>query len=731
MEKISKWSYFPPMQNRLVKAITCSILLVFTATVFCERHAQAQEAQAEPGVFRSETVEMVVRAGFGQLELRGWSGTWTPFRIMLANQGEAIIGRLVVLTKNQNGQGREFVKNIQLPTGARQSHEITVYLDSNDDAVISLESKGNIFATTTIPVERRGGASSPVVMAIIDRDSTTLNNLARLEMPLNGNRKPFDKVTAENTPQATQDDSADPSQNNQQNPNATSPNRRNRRGGPWGSSQEPTAYPVVIAPEDMPRDFIAYNSVDVVVLGDAPLSLLNEDQSRALKYWVASGGMLIVTGGADIAGLRAAKFDEILPVEIQGSITTQALTELTDVYGQFDNQDTLVILAAKSKPSATTLLGDGDRALVAEAKYGNGVVRFLAYNPKLNPFRGWSAAKHLWTDLMRPAAETKSNAYMWGRSRNSFSDVHDNLYKMAEIKPTSSTYFLLFLIVYVLAVGPVNYLILRWKKKLDLAWITIPAAVILFTIVSVVIAQFNRAGAVAADSSLVEFYQPEGIQQMRGGFLIRPSSTGKQSVVLDGREFYAIDYNQGGPPTSTENIELEREQGRYNLKIPTTNGAASFFQMRAVSENKKQVITAQELSSTAVRVRNMSESTISNAVYLSSSGVSETFTLAPNEEKQVVLSIPQGVTFTDWYLKQLQADSDEYATFDGLAYALGRGTARTNPKVQGFFGEQAIHLTYKSIDRPMVMGFLDKNTEKIDIEGIAKRRSKAFYVVHL
>ena len=727
----SIWSDIIRMKYRAVRAFTRSLLLVIVALGFSVPDTRGQEPQAEPGVFRSDTLEMVVRAGFGELELRGWSGTWTPFRILLANQGEAIIGRLVVTTKNPNGQGRKFVKNLQLPTGSRQLHEITAFLDSNDDAVVTLESRGGPVASATLSVERRGPYSQPVVMAIVDQDSTTLNMLANLELPLSANRKPFEKVTAENTPQTSQDASADPSQGNPQPTSTTSQNRRNRRGGPWGGAQDPTAYPVVISPEDLPRDFIAYNPVDVVVLGDAPLSQLSEDQVRALKYWIASGGMLIVTGGADIAGLRSAGFDQLLPVEIQGSVTTPALSEITDVYGAFDSKESLLILAAKSKPNGTTLLGGDERTLIAETRYGNGVVRFLAYNPKLNPYRSWGAAKHLWTDLLRPATDTKSGSYMWGRSRGGSSNVQDNLYKMAEIKPTSSTYFLIFLICYVLAVGPVNYLILRWKKKLDLAWITIPAAVICFTVLSLVIAKFNKAGAVTADSSLVEFYQSEGIQQLRGGFLIRPSSTGEQFVRLDGREFYAIDSNQNGPPVSTEGLEIEREQGALKLKIPTTNGAASFFQTRAVREDRTPMVSALEEGSTAVRVRNLSDATISNAVYISSSGVSEIFTLAPKEEKQVALSIPQGIHFTEWYLNQLQADSDEYATFDGLAHSLSRGTARTNPKIQGFFGEEAINLTYKAIARPMVMGFLDKNSEWLSIEGIAKRRSKAFYVVHL
>ncbi len=40
---------------------------------------------------------------------------------------------------------------------------------------------------------------------------------------------------------------------------------------------------------------------------------------------------------------------------------------------------------------------------------------------------------------------------------------------------------LVILGLYILFIGPVNFFILRWKRKLHLAWITIPALTALFT----------------------------------------------------------------------------------------------------------------------------------------------------------------------------------------------------------------------------------------------------------
>src|SRR6185503_2583048 len=125
--------------------------------------------------------------------------------------------------------------------------------------------------------------------------------------------------------------------------------------------------------------------------------------------WVASGGLLIVTGGADVAGMRVTALDELLPVEGQSAATSSSfpLTEITQVYGSFESNEQQLGMTARVKPGARVIVGAEERPVVAERNYGSGLVRFIAINPKLNPYRGWGAAKDLWSDLLLPAAETK------------------------------------------------------------------------------------------------------------------------------------------------------------------------------------------------------------------------------------------------------------------------------------------------------------------------------------
>src|SRR6185436_3682870 len=340
--------------------------------------------------------------------------------------------------------------------------------------------------------------------------------------------------------------------------------------------------------------FVSYDPIDALVIGDAPLGQLTEEQVQALKLWVASGGLMIVTGAADMAGLRASGLDGLMPIDSHGSVTVPSLVELTTTYNLFESPEPLLVMSASTRPGARALLGTEDRTLAAEKYYGSGLVRFVAINPKINPYRGWGAAKDLWNDLLLPAAEAKLRSRNW-ITRGQFSSNRTNrwgiqnvLFSLAEIKPTSTNYFLIFLALYVLAVGPINYMVLRWMGKTDLAWATIPAIVILFTAVSVTIAQVNSgAESVASDVSLVELHQRDGITRITGGMLVRPTSKGTHDLSFEGAGTYVSDLAGGslGSSSAVDNIESRHSASRFMMRVPMDTGTVGIFQVRSISEN--------------------------------------------------------------------------------------------------------------------------------------------------
>lgn len=729
------------LKTRLTRALVLFVLslVVIAGVEALNGPVAAQEnGAAEPGVVRVENFEMSVRAGFGRLEVSNWTGGWVPFRISLANQGPPIIGRLIVhceSSPNPNPQVREYVKEIQLPTGSRQLHEIAAYLNSGESPIVRVESNDRVLAETRVTVERSYGISDQLEIAVVDTDTTALNNISSVEVIRAANRVPFTNSTAGAQP-GGQSLPASPPPLPQ-----GGPNRRRIASAGFGFGRPVfVAHPTVIAAEDLPQEFISYDQLDAVVIGDAPLNQLSDGQARGLRLWVASGGLLIVTGGADVAGLQARELGALLPVEPSATITDSSLAELNSVYGSFDSTDPLVVMWSRVKPDARVLIGSNDRPLVAEMNYGSGLVRFVAINPKLNPYRAWRAAKDLWVDLLLPAAETKPKHTNWitvGRRGNSSSNrwgVQGFLFRLAEIAPPSPKYVLLFLLAYVLTLGPINYLVLRWRRKTDLAWLTIPAVVISFAIVSVTVAQIGRgAASIAADASLVELHQSEGISRVTTGMLMMPSTKRTQEVTFDGRDTYVNDVynsNQTSSASAIGNIECERRPTEFVLRVPMTTWTSGLFQVRSMSDNARAMVSISPGENSVV-IRNLGDAKVSKAVYLSAAGISDFFDVEPGAEQHVSLAIPQPSTFNGWYLTGLGQGSDESELFQELSPLLDREVGGGRAFTQGFFDSQLMPEAIKRLQRPLLIGFVNKGPTGIAFQDSLKRRSKALYVIHL
>jgi hypothetical protein len=723
-----------PLLETPLLALALILTALVSPSLFACLRASAQDAAAEPGVVRVGDVEIAVKAGFSSLDVNSSTGGWVPFRIMVSNQGEAISGRLIVRAEspsNPNKQVREFVKDVQLPTGSRQLHHISAFLNSGSGPEVELVTNDNQeIAKLTINIDRHMWTSDLLEIAVVDTDPTTLNNITATEIVRSAVREPFKFGPF-----------ADPSQTQQTNNQSTQGQQGRRGRGPQSGPQNLSAHPTVVAAEDLPREFVAYDPVDVVVIGDAPLSQLTEDQARALKLWIASGGMLVVTGAADIAGLRAAGLDALLPVEAQGATTASTLAPLTDVYGRFESGEPTLAMSARLRAGALVLVGTNNSPIVAEKSYGSGLIRFVAVNPKLNPYRGWAAAKYLWTDLLLPAAEAKPRQVNWitvGRRGNRASSswgMRNFLFSLAEIEPPSMKYYFFFLLFYLLVIGPVNYIILKWKRKLDLAWLTIPAVVVLFTVVSIAVAQVTRGGkSIAADVSLVELHQPEGIRRQTSALLIMPASKGTEEIAFEGENTFVNDLadNFSLTTSSSETIESRRDQKQFTLAVPLTTWTADVFKVRSISEDARPIVAIIDSGEgSIVTVKNIGDSPITKAVYMSRAGVSAQFDIAPGQEQQITLSSPQANTFSIWYQAQFDPESHESQIFSELAAVLDRDIGGARVFRQGFFDSLPMTTALPQLERPIIVGFIDRSAVSMSFQDSINRRGKTFCVVHL
>ena len=312
--------------------------------------------------------------------------------------------------------------------------------------------------------------------------------------------------------------------------------------------------------DDLPALAAGLQSVDVLLFSDVDTSGLSSAQRAALAQWVAAGGHLIVTGGSAWEG-TAAGLVALLPLTPDASTT---LPDLGALAGWLRDETPLaaetVVATGLLMPDAQVLVAAGDLPLLARRTYGAGTVDYLAADPNSAPLRGWPGLTELWTALQTTVDVQPG----WNGGFNDW----DIAASAVEILPG---YNLLpnvlplcgFLGVYIALIGPINYFILARLNRRELAWITIPLFIILFSVLAYVLG-FNLRGTEATLSrlslvrvwpdveqspvdSLVGLLSPRRAQYdlaMADGGTLRPIPRNNQSGLLTGNVQSSVNVRQ-------------------------------------------------------------------------------------------------------------------------------------------------------------------------------------------
>jgi len=188
----------------------------------------------------------------------------------------------------------------------------------------------------------------------------------------------------------------------------------------------------------LPDNPEAYGSISTLTLmSDITENTLPAGAQEAIPLWVASGGHLVVAGGGITSRFQAPFFAKLLP----NSATTNS------------------VMRASNGGQATT------RPL------GAGKVTALNYDPDMATANNLAAFyKKLFTkDPDNPASI----------------DLHDTINQavmVRNLQPPNLTLIIIYLLVYLVTLVPLNYFVLKKIDKREMAWITTPIIVLLFTL---------------------------------------------------------------------------------------------------------------------------------------------------------------------------------------------------------------------------------------------------------
>lgn len=280
------------------------------------------------------------------------------------------------------------------------------------------------------------------------------------------------------------------------------------------SGQAPVR-PVTTSKANVPDRWIGFDAVDLLMLGDFAHTELLPEQLASIRNFANGGGNLLVTGGARAQRLSASPLEDLWPVKLESSASANS-NEVADLVGRYypnprDGSDRLggaPVLLSRGGLKEGAVLKEGTVAnpLFAVAETGAGRCMFLSYDPTQPPFIGWRGLPSMWKDVFANSVKVRrldtidpDAAFSLANANNGFGgggyynpgnpdgqttatgNLFQSLQKAPQLRMPPVSQIAWFLALYVFFLVPVNYAVLRFFDRRELAWITIPAIVVAFS----------------------------------------------------------------------------------------------------------------------------------------------------------------------------------------------------------------------------------------------------------
>jgi hypothetical protein len=311
---------------------------------------------------------------------------------------------------------------------------------------------------------------------------------------------------------------------------------------PGGSPDQNAQLAFLDDVQQMPTQWFAYAPVDLVILCTSKKSFINDlatDRERwnALAEWLRRGGHLVISAGhfqnlvadldkqqpllpmtvtGDKTQLPAAGgVEEGMHLLTWGKLQTIALQEPRDRDG-----NRVPILLAKLEPKfdgdkegkakfprptkwlVPNTPGEGPPVMV-RGPYGLGQITLVAFDLEQMPFKDKASETAFWRNFRDDLGAERSAANEnpqqmaftpYGNVSNDLaSKLQQNLEYFEDIPVIGFGWVALFILLYILVVGPLDYFFLKKVvKRLELTWITFPAVVIFISVVAYFVAYWIK-----------------------------------------------------------------------------------------------------------------------------------------------------------------------------------------------------------------------------------------------
>ena len=413
-----KWELISRLERIKYMKQKRTIAILFFALLFCLLPAVASAQSAE-------AVTITTRVGFDNYYSEN---QWIPVHITVSNDGPAIDGYIEIARSGFGSTGtRNYRTPAILPTQSKKQFTLYVFpenfintlqirLRDNDDKIIQSVSHTGV----------RSIVPGDILYGVVSDEDVNLDVLETVKVEL----------------------------------------------VPGDSHDANVAY---LGLDDLPEVSAAWQGLDVLVFSHFDSNKLTPNQRDQIRTWVETGGQLVVMGGVG-AQQTAAAFEEILPVTVGNNKTVESLSELGRNLSIDLEQSGNYLLTDTQLKKGEVLLSNDAQPVLARTPLGSGHVSYIAFDSELEPLQNSRVAQALWQQV----AVTTGQPVLWENGWINMYSAEEAARVFPELSPPSVLGLGGFLLLYILTIGPVNYMVLKRLERRELAWFTIPAIIALF-----------------------------------------------------------------------------------------------------------------------------------------------------------------------------------------------------------------------------------------------------------
>ncbi len=224
---------------------------------------------------------------------------------------------------------------------------------------------------------------------------------------------------------------------------------------------------------------------NVLVINNFDTSKLTEGAYKAIKAWVADGGLLMLGTGPSYNKTLGIFKDDFISGEI-GEVTSVATKQLYNVAQSSGAVNMQLNVLNMSFPGSETILAEGSTPLVVKLNKGNGGVAVAAFDFGLEPLSGWIGRTAFSEKLMQKLLPNIYNNPYYTKDiymMNNVYSIDNSLRNIPELPKTDTGKLVIVLLLYIFIVAPVSYLVLKKLDKREWMWMTVPAVSIIFAFI--------------------------------------------------------------------------------------------------------------------------------------------------------------------------------------------------------------------------------------------------------